>query len=158
MAAAIKVLAEALRAELATLTGKTWQRRYAPYYLAEEVAQAKYFLIGLRNKNDIAARTVERTELTIVLGMQQALPDATAKEDDFIENTAWLDARVDEFETIKALFRPGGVLRNKFVANCEFKSMQEDLVYLPEQLLDHSMFATMVELVYEFETEGSKEA
>lgn len=154
MAAPIKVLAIALLAELNSATGKTFTRRYAPYYDSEQLVEAKYFVIATRERNSVAARTVERSDLTILVGVQQALPDTADKNDEFIENTEWLDDRMDEVETIKALFRPGGALRNKSIGGCEFKSMANDPVYMPELLLDNAIFTSMLELVYEFETEG----
>lgn len=154
MPAPIKVLAIALLAELNTATGKTFTRRYAPYYDAAELAEPKYFLITTRERNNVAARSVERSDLTVLIGFQQALPDAEDKDDDFLENTDWLDARMDEVETIKGLFRPGGALRNKSIGGCEFKTMTNDPVYMPDLLLDNAIFTSMIELVYEFETEG----
>ncbi len=90
--------------------------------------------------------------------MQQALPDVDTKGEEFIEQTDWLDERIDEVETIKALWRPGGQLRNKSIAGCEWKSMTNDPVYMGEMLLDHAIFTSMIELVYEFETEARSQS
>ncbi len=69
----------ALVTELGTASGKTFERRYAPYYEAEQLEQAKYLVMTTRERNQVAARTVERSDLTLIVAMQQALPDIEDK-------------------------------------------------------------------------------
>ncbi len=57
----------------------------------------------------------------------------------------------DVESVVKAPFRPGGALRNKPIANCEFRNFSHVPLYRADWLLDDQIFTSIVELVFTFE-------
>lgn len=147
-------LAKAVRSALATQTGKPWERRYVPYFERSELASMKY-LVGLAGDElGTVRRQLQDGELSIVLGFQQALPEVSDRDDEFIENETWLDARMQEVHDVKSLFLPGGSMRDLVLSSCEFKSMRNDPLYSPLVLLQSGIFQSTLELTYVMEHEG----
>lgn len=148
-------LRDAIKVALDGATGKTWEPKYAPYFEPTELTQMRY-MIGMSSEDSgTKRRGMEDGELEIILGFQQVLPGVESREDDYIENAEWLDARMGEVEAVKALFRPGGALRDVVLADkFEFRTMKNSPVYNPVVLLEEGIFQTAVQLTFVTEYEG----
>jgi hypothetical protein len=151
MSVPIIVLADALVGELGALLGKTFERKYAPYYEQVELLEAKYVVLMAGETTSSQRRGLSDKDLTIWCGMQQALPDREERDQPFVENRDWLDARLQDVQNIKNLFEPGGALRDKPLADCEFMRMAHDPLYRADLLIQEGIFTSVVELVYQLE-------
>lgn len=151
MAAPITTFAIALAAQLSASLGVTVERRYAPYFDAADVETAKWVLLAAGDEHANPGRKVDVDELTAHVALQIALPDRELKDDEWLNNVDFLDAQMDAVETLKALYRPGGALREVDVGGCEFRRMKNTPIYRPEMLLEHGIFTSVVELVYSFD-------
>ncbi|MGN6547721.1 MAG: hypothetical protein ACTHK7_21915 [Aureliella sp.] len=148
MAVPIIELADDVAGKLYTATGLPFPRRYAPYVDRASVKDGKWFVFAAGDESEPKGRRVDKETQTVDLVFQQSLPEGTDAYPNPIENRPWLDARMQDVESVKSLFRKGGSLRDADFLGLSFSSMQNTPLFLPELLQDLSIFSTFVRLEF----------
>lgn len=152
MANPVITLADDLKTTLAAETGYTFERRVAPYWERKQVSVGKWVVIPATKETEIKARAVDRTRIAIDVAYQQALPESTDSQPDPIENHPWFDANMAKIETVEALFRPGGNLREHlFALGFYFQSLENNPIYRPDLLQDYQIFTSVVRITFDGE-------
>lgn len=141
-------LREAIASQITALvtlpSGAVVESRRIPRVNADELEalHVVLFLAGL--DSEIIARQVDRADYVIGIAIQQqANGDAIAPVDSLVETA----------ELIRALWHPGGALREATLANCYFKSLEQPDIYDPQHLLRYGVFTAILELTYSTELE-----
>ncbi|GAB5404302.1 MAG: hypothetical protein Aurels2KO_25330 [Aureliella sp.] len=147
MAEPITQLGKALAARLSTELGATVERRYAPYLDAAELEDAKWLLVPAADDVPKQMRGIADSELAVDVALQQALPEKENRDDPSI-SIEWVDSRIEDMGRLKALFHPGGVMRDVFLAGSEFKRFETLALFRPDLLIEHRIFTGVVRLVY----------
>lgn len=151
MAAPVITLADDLVSKLNTQTGYTFERRQAPYLNRSLLTSGKWIVVPAGDSQEIGARKVDKTTLTVDVGYQEALPAKTDAEPDPIENQTFFDDRMSKLEVVKALFRGEGALRNADFnpsSSFVFQSMNNTPIYRPDLMNDHQIFTAVIRLEF----------
>jgi hypothetical protein len=149
MAEPILILRDALAARL-TAMGKTASARYTPYTKISELSAGKW-LVAANDDEDNQVNLVDNRNFTIDLVYQRALPPASQAYPVPLENMPFLDGCVNEVGTVKSLFREDGALRGQSIANCTQISLPKQPLYLPDHLINHSLFTAVVRVEFRYE-------
>lgn len=152
MAAPVITLADDLVTNLNTqLSGYNFERRVGPYLKKSEIASGKWIVVPAGDEQEIRARQVDRSTLTVDVAYQEPLPDTTDAQPNPIENLPWFDANMAKIDAVKALFRGEGAFRNMaFDPNGEFilQSMTNTPIYRPDLMQDHQIFTAVIRLEF----------
>lgn len=144
-------LSNAVRDAVSNATGKTFTRRYAPYYEAADVQSGVWYVVATTETVQ-KKRRVDIAHAEISLAYQIALPDSTSENPKPLENNTFLDSCMAEVESVKSLFRENGDLADASIGNWAFLKMTNDPIYVPNMLEDHLIFTSVIRL--EFLAEG----
>lgn len=144
----IVALADALITEFAT-AGKTFTRRYIPFFDAKSVENGKWFVVAAAEEV-----TKKRATDSVVHGVdiayQKALPASQAGAENPLENNTFIDACMTEVESVKALFREGGSLNDKDIGAKKWVvlRMTNNPIYRPDLLLENQIFTSVIRLEF----------
>ena len=144
-------LADDLVTKLGTETSHSFERRVAPYFSKDDVEGGKWIVIPAGDTQDIRARKVDVSTLTVDVGYQANLPDKTNAEPDPLNNTTWFDAEMQKLEDVKDLFRGEGSLRHeKFAPSSKFyfQAMTNTPIYRPDLMTDYQIFTAVIRLEF----------
>lgn len=145
------LLRTAVEAQIETAAGIAIEPRYVPHFDADEIREPKWVLLLGADDLELSGRELARGELAVDIGLQAAVPKKTNREDELI-TAAWCDARVNDLETIKALYSPGGDLYEaKPIDGATFRRWVNTPVYLPDLLFDNKIFTGVIRLVFSYE-------
>jgi hypothetical protein len=147
MAEPITELAKALATRLSTELGEAVERRYAPYLDPAELEDAKWLLVPAMDDVPKQMRGIADNELAVDVALQHALPEKEHRDDAAIP-IDWVDERIEDLGRLKALFRPGGSLRDLYLASSEFRRYESAPLYRPDLLIEHRIFTGVVRLIY----------
>lgn len=153
MADKIVELAAALETRLEAELGIAIDRVYAPIFDPAALASARWLLMVAELDTSNERRELSDASLAVDLALQQALPDPDARDGDAIP-ADWCDARLADVAAVRALFDPGGSLRDEWLADCEFKRYSQSPLYRPDLLLNHGIFTAVLRLFFYYELEG----
>lgn len=140
-------LRDALADELSSLLGIHVEKVYAPYLEPEELREPHWLLVLADEETENHRRGLLDGEFSLDLALQHAHPDAEDRDERSID-TAWCDSRVAKLGLAKDLFRPGGALRSKTLAGCDFRRYSNTPIYRPDLLLENSIFTGVIRLIY----------
>lgn len=135
----------------AVLPGKNFTRRYIGVYDAEKVKDGRWF-VAMSAEDIKHTRHVDFPNLSIDIAYQRALPDSSEAFPEPENNLPFLDACMEEVESVKVLFREDGQLREMDLGDCSFKSMTNQL-YRPDMLYDNEIFTSVIRLEFTNETD-----
>lgn len=137
-----EAIAEQVIALINLPDGTISEARRVPRVDAQEVEALHlvYFIADL--DHETFARSLDRSEFTIGLAVQQHLPGNDVES---------LDALIILVESIKELWQPSGALREMYLANFSFKSLRHAEIYNAVHLLDYGVFTSILELTYQTE-------
>lgn len=162
------LLATGLLTELTTLVGgsnRVLRRSILPMYDRTDFAPGKTYvnLYCGAYGTSIIGRQVDQEDWDLLLAIQAADPDpdeaggdnpfgrVTASESDPV---AWGDSVFAYVETIKSLWRAetdevdAGPLRDKLIAGCIFKSLEQNPTYVPWHLEELGILSIVLRLTY----------
>lgn len=149
-----KELLVQINAELPDLGTK---RRYMPYIKAEELGDDIKVSLFLETNEDgkLGRSDVDTHLVTFGISVQQLV--ARPSDDDAdgqpvldgVDNLAHGDAVLNIVEQIKDLWRTGGALRERDIANYSFKEMVHDPIYEPIHLMSIGVFTSIIDVTYE---------
>lgn len=124
--------------------GKAMSRRYVHFRSASDVAVGQWFAMAATE--EIAKkRLVDTVKYNVDIAYQRALPSG----DDPLGNTVFLDACMEEVESVKAMFREGGDMEDvEFGSNWVFLGMTNSPIYRPEMLLENQIFTSVIRLEF----------
>ncbi len=145
-------LIDRLQTELGAALGSpvAIEPRYVPYLDPKDLTPPRWIAIPNAETIESQLRGLAPGELTIDVGLQAALPPKTERAGDFFA-TAIIDPWVEAVGKLKALFRPGGILRGERIAGAEFRRYTNAPLFRQEMLVAHGIFISAVSLVYYFE-------
>lgn len=124
--------------------GKAMTRRYVHFRSANDVALGQWFAMAA-TEEIVKKRLVDTVKYNVDIAYQRALPSG----DDPLGNTAFLDACMEEVESVKALFREGcNIADEEFGANWVFLGMTNSPIYRPEMLLENQIFTSVIRLEF----------
>lgn len=154
MTAPIVALTTALITAINSAAGKTMVRRYVRFYAAKDLPDAgQWFAMGTE-EDFTKKRQTDIVKLSVDVGYQRPLPEATGPNPTPHDNLEFLDACMAEVETVKALFREGGALALAEIANkWVFQSMSNSPIYRPELLVENQIFTSVTRLTFLTELE-----
>lgn len=143
-------LRDAIKAAVDSALSITLEKRYAPYLDPGQLATGKWLIVLATDETSEERRSLAENELAVDLAWQIAVPEIANRTDEFLDSD-WCDAQVELLGTLKALFRPGGSLRDTRLADCDFRRYVNSPIYRPDLLLEHGIFTGVVRLVYSHE-------
>lgn len=149
-----KGLTEELQAALSPLSV---ERRYMPRQDLEDLGDMKIsvFIMGAEH-NEIARGVVAQERFSFGIAVQKAVGDQVPVDIngdpvlDGIDNLAAGDEVLNKLEQIKDLWRPGGSLRNKPIANCTFVEFISEPVYESIHLVMQGIFTGVLDVTYTY--------
>lgn len=152
MTARVITLAEALKDHLAAQLGKTVIRRYAPYIGRGQLADERITVFPSSDVPQTTARKVDENELVVGVEVAQTLPESgdqkRSNPDADINQLTFLDARMETVNSIKALFRDDGTLRETEIGSCIFIEMSNAPIYSLNRLIEDRIFSSVVTLTF----------
>jgi len=148
------VLTEALITAINTAGSKSVVRCYVRFYAAKDLPEAgQWFAIGIEEDFTKKRRT-DITKLSVDVGFQKRLPDASEAYPNPLDNLPFLDDCMAEVESVKAMFREGGALADAEIGNkWVFESMSQSPIYRPELLVENQIFTSVIRLTFLTELE-----
>lgn len=154
MTAPIVALTTALITAINMAGSKSVVRRYVRFYAAKDLPDnGQWFAIGIEEDFTKKRRT-DIVKLSVDVGFQRGLPDASEDYPDPLTNLPFLDACMAEVESVKALFREGGALAEAEIGNkWVFESMSQSPIYRPELLVENQIFTSVIRLTFLTELE-----
>ena len=126
------------------------ESRYVPYLDPKDLQTPRWIAVLNADSIEAQLRGLAPGELTIDIGLQAALPPKNERNADYFK-TETLDAWVEQVGKLKALYRPGGILRGERIAGAEFRRYTNAPLYRQESLVANGIFISVVTLVYYFE-------
>lgn len=144
----ILALRDAMVAKLTELD-KDASARYAPVTNQKQLIPAKWF-VALQGDELKETNLIDRRDLFLDIVYQHGLPDPTEEYPIPLENNPWLDEQINEVDSFKALFREDGALRGIILADCTSIELVDMPLYLPNHLLDHSIFTSLTRIKFRY--------
>lgn len=134
--------------------GKNLVRRYVRFYVAKDLpADGQWFAVGV-DEDFTKKRIVDFVKPTVDVAFQRPLPAASGQYPDPTNNLPFLDECMAEVETVKVMFRAGGVLAEKEIGGkWVMESMTNSPIYLPNLLLENQIFTSVIRLTFLTEQE-----
>lgn len=129
--------------------GKSASSRYSPVLERKQLIPAKWF-VALQGDEIKETNLTDRRDFIIDVVYQHGLPDPTDEDPIPLENLAWLDAQINEVDSFRALFREDGELRGVELANCVAIELVDMALYLPNHLIDHSIFTSLTRIKFRY--------
>lgn len=144
----ILALRDAMVAKLIAL-GKAASARYSPVTEQKQLRPAKWF-VALQGDELKETNLTDRRDLLLDIVYQHGLPDPTEEYPIPLENNPWLDTQINEVDTFRDLFREDGALRGVCIADCTSIELVDMPLYLPNHLLDHSIFTSLTRIKFRY--------
>lgn len=121
--------------------------RYSPVLERKQLIPAKWF-VALQGDETRETNLTDRRDLILDVVYQHGLPDPTDDEPIPLENLSWLDEQINTVDQFRSAFREEGSLRGEFIANCTCIELVDMALYLPNHLVDHSIFTSLTRLKF----------
>ena len=141
-------LRDAMVAKLTELD-KDATARYSPVTNQKQLRPAKWF-VAVQGDELKETNLTDRRDLLLDVVYQHGLPDPTTADPVPLENVAWLDAQINEVDSFRDLFREDGSLRGIILADCTSIELVDMPLYLPNHLLDHSIFTSLTRIKFRY--------
>lgn len=146
MTAPIVSLASAVITAINNAASKSLVRRYVPFYKSSDVENGVWFVMAA-TEDTTKKRAVDINRLSVDVAYQKALPKSQQGAENPLENNAFLDACMNEVESVKALYREGGALADSALVNrWAFQGMSNNPIYRPDLMLENQIFTSVIRL------------
>ncbi len=134
--------------------GKNLVRRYVRFYVAKDLpAEGQWFAIAVDEQLQ-KKRTTDIVKPMVDVAFQRPLPPASQANPDPTNNLTFLDACMDEVESVKALFREGGALAEAEIGGkWVLEAMDNSPIYRPDLLVENQIFTSVIRLTFLTELE-----
>ncbi len=148
-----EALKQAIQSNLTLPDNTVVESRYMPRIDADQLENLHVSVFLLNVQTETIGREVDSDEYSLAIGIQQKVPvnrsgDTVMDGDD---NITFIDQKIEFVESVKSLFRSGGVLRHQALAGCRFDKMQHDPQFEPYHLAQYGIFTSVIELTYKSE-------